>query len=432
MSERLEAKPASLDEIRFVTAAPAVQRRLGALALDLAAVCEAGRAVPVARIALSHAVATGAGDQATAIFDGRRLSAPAAAWANGVLANALDLDDGHCLAKGHPGACIWPAALAAAEATGATVSDLFDAALLGYEVSIGTAIRQHSESANYLASGSWGAVGAAAAAGRLLGLRGGDLAAALAIAGYHRPAAPIMQSVAAPSMLKDAIGWGAATGVHAALLAAENYTAPSEIPPAASCCTWHVMDCYVKAHPACRWGHGAIEAALRLRRAGGFEASEIHAVRIRCFAAAAAVAQRAPSTTEEAQYSIVWPVAVALAHGRFEVGDVLIRIADRTARRLVGLCEVVVDAGFEQLFPDERWLAVEVTLTDGRRLTSPPTQARGEPADPGWEQVVAEKAVALLPDPPKRLEPHAAVSGSPLAALISAPTRESEISVARP
>lgn len=429
MTGRLKAKPESLDEIRFATAPPAVQRRLGALALDLAAVCEAGRVVPVARIALSHGAATGAGDQATAILDGRRLSSPAAAWANGVLANALDLDDGHSLAKGHPGACIWPAALAAAEATGATVGDLFDAALLGYEVSIDIAIRQHSECAAYLASGSWGAVGAAAAAGRLLGLSDGDLAAALAIANYHRPAAPIMQSVAAPSMLKDAIGWGAATGVHAALLALAHYRAPSKLPTTGTG-KWRVMDCYVKRHPSCRWGHGAIEAALGLHREGNFEAGEIGAIRIRCFAAAAAVARRLPSTTEEAQYSIVWPVAVALAHGRFGVEDVLDGIADRQARRLVDLCEVVVDPVFDQRFPDERWLAVEVNLADGRRLSSPPTQARGEPADPGWEQIVAEKAAALLPDPPERLDTHAKVLGSPLAALVSAPIRDNEAAVA--
>jgi 2-methylcitrate dehydratase PrpD len=418
---RSEPKPAALDEIRFASAPRAVQARLGALAMDLAAACAAGRAVPAARIALSHAQATGPGDQATAILDGRRLSSPAAAWANGVLANALDLDDGHRLAKGHPGACVWPAALAVAEATGATVLDLFDAALLGYEVAIDAAIGQHAQADGYLASGSWGAVGAAAAAGRLLGLRGGDLTAALAIARYHRPAAPIMQSVAAPTMLKDATGWGAATGVHAALLAGAGFTSPSDLGAVDAGSRWHVTDCYVKAHPACRWGHGAIEAALRLRRTHGFAAEEIASVRIRGFAAAAAVAQGRPTTTEEAQYSVVWPVAVALAHGRFTVHDVLEGISDPRSVGLVERCEVVVDPVFERRFPDERWLAVELILADGREIASSPTQGRGEPDDPDWEEVVEDKLAALLPSRLKPLDARARVSGAPLAALISAP-----------
>ena len=53
-------------------------------------------------------------------FDGRRLSASGAAWANGVLANVLDFDDGHRLTKGHPGAVVIPAALAAAQRADAT------------------------------------------------------------------------------------------------------------------------------------------------------------------------------------------------------------------------------------------------------------------------------------------------------------------------
>ena len=44
------------------------------------------------------------------------LGAVGAAWCNGVLANVLDYDDGHRLTKGHPGAVVIPAALAAAQA----------------------------------------------------------------------------------------------------------------------------------------------------------------------------------------------------------------------------------------------------------------------------------------------------------------------------
>ncbi len=113
-----------------------VRRQLARLLLDHAAVCEAGRHAPAARIAADHATEAHGGDSATALLDGRRLSAPGAAWANGVLANALDYDDGHRLTKGHPGAIVIPAALAIAEAVDATVDELFEAILVGYEVAV--------------------------------------------------------------------------------------------------------------------------------------------------------------------------------------------------------------------------------------------------------------------------------------------------------
>jgi 2-methylcitrate dehydratase PrpD len=113
-----------------------VQRQLGLLLLDHAAICEGGRLAPASRIAAEHASEIYGGDAATSLLDGRRLSVPGAAWANGVLANALDFDDGHRLTKGHPGAIVIPAALAVVEHVGASVEELYASILVGYEVAI--------------------------------------------------------------------------------------------------------------------------------------------------------------------------------------------------------------------------------------------------------------------------------------------------------
>jgi len=86
----------------------AVRRKVGFLLLDLLAVMVAGRPAPAARIAADYASVAHGGDAATSLLDGRRLSGPGAALANGVLANVLDNDDGHRLTKGHPGAVVIP------------------------------------------------------------------------------------------------------------------------------------------------------------------------------------------------------------------------------------------------------------------------------------------------------------------------------------
>ena len=135
-----------------------------------------------------------------------------------------------------------------------------------------------------------------------------------------------MRSVAEPAMTKDACGWGAFVGVSAALLARRGFTSVgssfveldrSDPEP------WHLRDVYVKKFPCCRWAHPALAAALELRAEARLAPGHVARIRIRTFAGAAAIARGIPTTTEQAQYSLVWPVAVAVAHGRFEVEHVL-------------------------------------------------------------------------------------------------------------
>ena len=380
--------------------APAdVLARLERLLRDFVACSVAGRVTETARIAADYASAQHPGDDATALFDGRRLSTTGAAFANGVLANALDFDDGHRLVKGHPGACVIPAALAVAESAQASSEELRAAILIGYETAIRAGIALHARSAEYHASGAWGALGAAAAAARLLGLDEPRTRHALGLAGYHAPIAPIMRSVAEPAMTKDACGWGSFVGVSSALLAARGFTALSSEPVAPEPTLgerWHLLDVYVKRFPCCRWSHPAIAAALELRKRLGPE--HIGQIRIGTFAGAAALARGHPTTTEEAQYSLVWPVAVAVAHGRFDVEHVLPpAFGDRAARRLLDVVTVEVEPELEAEFPGRRRSAVAIGTSDGDRHESGPTEAPGEPDDPRWEEIVDAKA-ALYPD----------------------------------
>src|SRR5262249_44741186 len=157
-------------------------------------------------------------------LSGLRASEAGAAFANGCLANALDIDDGSRPIKGHPGAVVFPAALAAAESRRASGREFLVALAVGYEVAIRAGIALHTSYRYYHGSGAWGALGAAAAAGRLLGLTTDQLTNALGIAEYHGPLAPIMRCVEHPAMVKDGIGWGAMAGVSAALLAREGFT----------------------------------------------------------------------------------------------------------------------------------------------------------------------------------------------------------------
>jgi 2-methylcitrate dehydratase PrpD len=390
---------------------PAVGRHLALLLADLGAVCVAGRPAPAARIAADYASLAHPGDAATALYDGRRLGVLGAAWANGVLANVLDMDDGHRLTKGHPGAVIIPAVLAAAQSVDASPQDALLATAVGYEVAIRAGVALHArDEAAYHASGAWGALGAAAATARLMGLDATATTHALGLAEYHAPIAPIMRSCAEPAMTKDACAWGAWLGVSSALMAAGGFTSVGaeflEGPADADLGTrWACEELYVKAYPCCRWTQGAIGAALRLvDEIGGARPEDLDRVTIRTFAAADGLAKVQPATTEEAQYNLVWPVATVLSHGRFGVAECLGPFDDATVRATAARTEVVVDPELTAAFPARRLTAVEVRLRDGSIHSTDVTEARGEPDDPDWDALVLGKLADLV-DPERDMAP---------------------------
>ena len=67
-------------------------------------------------------------------FTDKKMPASAAALANAASASALDLDDGHRGAAGHPGASIIPAVFAVAQEVGASDGDIQAAIIIGYEI----------------------------------------------------------------------------------------------------------------------------------------------------------------------------------------------------------------------------------------------------------------------------------------------------------
>ncbi len=193
--------------------------------LDLMGALVAGRRTPVGDIMAGVAGDQFPGDQATILVSGERVSAMGAALANGFAQNALDIDDGYRLIKGHPGAAFLPALLAALEIKGGcTGIEFLTTVVIGYEIGIRAGLIRHTVYPTYHSSGSWGAVSAAAGASRLLELSRAHLREALGTAEYHAPIAPMMKGIDVPSMGKDSLGWGNMTGLASVFMAQRGFT----------------------------------------------------------------------------------------------------------------------------------------------------------------------------------------------------------------
>ena len=143
---------------------------------------------------------------------------------------------------------------------------------------------------------------------------------------------------------------------------------------------WRISEQYFKPHPVCRWAQPAIEAALALKHAHRFRASDIIRVEIESFREAIDLGSqcRYPATTDEAQYSIAYAAAAALVFDRVGAEEVdVAALRDARVTRLLDVIALTELAEFSHRFPAERWARLRVTLTDGRTLTSEPARARG-------------------------------------------------------
>ena len=88
--------------------------------LDVLGLCVAAQPLPTSQAALAYVAEQGGRGQATAVGVDEKVPAALAAFANGVLAHSLDYDDTHLPSVLHPSATVVPAALAAAEMSGAS------------------------------------------------------------------------------------------------------------------------------------------------------------------------------------------------------------------------------------------------------------------------------------------------------------------------
>lgn len=380
--------------VSFITGAKwsdlpsAAQGTLKLALLDTLGAALAGTLAPISDISAACAGKLWPGAESTLLLRGARASAAGAAFANANTANAIDIDDCGLYTKGHPGAQIIPAALAVAEARGASGADMLAAMAVGYEVALRAARIWHATRDVYQACGSWGSVACTAIAAHLMRLTPEQTRHALGIAEYHAPNLPMMRDIDDPTMVKHGIGWGAMNGIISAELAACGYTGIPSLFSFEPYQAWveDIGQDYLltegiayKRYACCAWIHPAIEAAKRLMPEHGFRAADIARIRLEVFHEAYRLGDRLPTTAEEAQFNMVWPLAAYILDGEVGPDQMLAhRFGDPAVRDLMSRIELVETEELNRLFalasvgdPAGRFACrVKFELHDGRALDS--------------------------------------------------------------
>ncbi|WBU56265.1 MmgE/PrpD family protein [Paracoccus sediminicola] len=206
----------------FAAAAPrfddTMERFVRFSLFDWATVGIAGRDEPVARAVRKMALENAVLSSGATLFGGGSVTAAAAALANGATSHALDYDDTHFGHIGHPSVAVIPAAVSLAEIGRTDGQAFIHSVAIGLETAcrVGAWLGRAHYDAGFHQTGTSGAFGATAAAGRILGLDTDRMAEAFSLTATR--AAGLKSQFGTMGKPLNA-GFAAEVGVTCALLA---------------------------------------------------------------------------------------------------------------------------------------------------------------------------------------------------------------------
>ncbi|MCC7487521.1 MAG: MmgE/PrpD family protein [Burkholderiales bacterium] len=402
---------------RLEDAPPAVVERMKALVLDHLRVVAVGIRLPWSRAARKLALELGGRGASSLLLCGDRTDPARAAFVNGACAHACDLDDTHVGSMHHAGASILPAVIAVGEQEDAGGRALLAAAIVGYEASlrIGLATQPALFRRGFMATPTCGAMGAALAAGKLLGFHSTGMAGALGAAGaYAGGLAQFYHSGGVTKRLNGARG--AESGVMAALLAKCGIPGPRDILEGEAGFFrafsgeadpekltgdlgrgFRLMEVSTKIHAGAGRLQATADAGLALGAEHGLVPERIADVEAGIPAVIQGrLTQPDPPDLQSAQLSVPFSLAMALALGRSRGATAALRREDYEAalsspavRALSGRVRCVVDPEVEAGTSTEDVPSrVSILLADGQSFTLRVPHPRGSPHRAmGWSEL---------------------------------------------
>ena len=359
--------------------------------------------------AIIVAWAAGEGGQPRATVHGRglRTSPGNAALLNGYLAHIQDYDDTHLPSVLHPSAPVWPAVFAAAEDVGLTGRETLAAFVLGAEVACRIAMSIHPShyGAGWHITGTAGVFGAAAGAGRVLGLDAQQMTWALATGGTQ--ASGVREMFGSMGKAMHA-GKAAANGLQAAQLSKAGFTGADDILDGRRG-FWAVLSPNGHSEEALlgglgeRWelrqnglkpyangivSHPIQDAVISLRNAHNLTPERVAAITARVHPLVLELMDRPePRWGLEGKFSFQHCAAAALVDGAgHEAQFTDARVTDPTIASLRSRVSAAVDPTVGE---DEVYLTI--ALTDGTNLETHVEHATGTPANPMTDEALETK-----------------------------------------
>jgi 2-methylcitrate dehydratase PrpD len=272
--------------------------------------------------------------EATVLGRGDRLDVMLAALMNGTTSHTFDFDDTHLKTVIHPSGPVASALLALAERERMSGADFLHAFILGVEAEcrIGNAVYPSHYDVGWHITATAGVFGAAAAAGRVLGLTEQQMVWALGIAATQSSGLREMFGTMVKPMHP---GNAARNGLLAAFLASKNFTSAeqgiegrrgfanvlattrnyAEITEKLGE-TWEISLNTYKPFACGIVEHPAIDGCIQLRNEHKLEAEDIESISLAVHPLVLELTgKKTPQTGLESKFSVYHSSAVAVIHG---------------------------------------------------------------------------------------------------------------------
>jgi 2-methylcitrate dehydratase PrpD len=348
--------------------------------------------------------------QASLLGRRERFDVMNAAFLNGVASHIFDYDDTHLKTIIHPAGPVASAILALAEWQPVNGQDFLNALILGVETEcrIGNAVYPNHYDVGWHITGTAGVFGAAAAAGKLLGLDEQQMIWALGLAASQ----PVGLRESFGSMNKSFNpGRAASNGLFAAILASKNFTSSDAMIEAkrgwantistkqdyaeitgglgqryeAALNTYKPFACGIVMHPA-------IDAAVQLRNENKLTPDQVARIDLKVHPLVFELTgKKAPRDGLEGKFSIYHAVAVALVEGAGGEKQFSDRaVCDPVTVDLRGKVVPVIDPAIK---PEQ--VDMTVVLKDGRSVHKYIEHALGSLEVPMSDQALETKFADL-------------------------------------
>ncbi|HZO31195.1 MAG TPA: MmgE/PrpD family protein [Chloroflexota bacterium] len=345
---------------------------------------------------------SGGTPEATLVGLGQKSSLVNAALYNGTLGYYCDIEAHHPGAIMHGPAIVVPAALAAAEARGASGQDVLAAVVLGVDVAcrVSYAIDPNALYARaFHPTAVCGAFGAAAAVGRIIGLDQQRMANAFGLTANQASGLLAWASDHTEQSRPFNPGLAARNGATAALLAEAGMGAPQHIfDPAEKYNVFRawstdprpeelldrlyerffLMELAVKLYACCAFLHPALDGILALLKEGAVTAEDVSAITLRFSHSGRSMIDQNELKSHRAQYIL----PIGLYNRKVVLDDILFEPKDTRIQALSERTRVVGDDDLERFYPDRYPSIVELTTRNGRTASRRVDWPKGYPQNP--------------------------------------------------
>ncbi|MFH1351390.1 MAG: MmgE/PrpD family protein [Pseudomonadota bacterium] len=414
--KEITAELADFIERTFISAIPDdVVKNAKLLIADFLGVTVAGSGEESARMIQRLVEEQGLHGNATIMGTAIKSHATWASLANGIAGHALDYDDVSQPMYGHPTVPVLPAVLALGESLHINGVRLIESYIIGVEVTV--KLSHGMNPAHYKrgwhSTCTLGTLGSAAAAAKLLGLKGGRLRSALAMAASQ--ACGLQQNFGTMTKPFHA-GRAAENGVLSALLSERGWTGNQNILEAplgffdlfcgpgnydAQRCIDNLGTPYdieypgiiLKKYPSCAFSHPAVDAAMAIASDPHYDRAAVDRVE-GCIHELAdqILIHRNPHTGLEAKFSLEACVALALVDGKVNIQSFTDeKILSKPVREMMTRIERKVVPSSVQGPVEFGPAFVKVFLKNEKVMESIIEKAKGNPENPLTREEVREK-----------------------------------------